>query len=156
MGTQNYCQKSSTLILSLLPKIMAGQNIYDDVASVRDWEFRSKENSLQMKDDLYWRDLLSPLDKKIIQHICNGLNSTQIGLLLGYETSSIEKYRGIILQNLELNNSQQLSSWAFANGLVNSSFLFQCAESEEVQYFRQEKANKPKSYPNFRKIKKSK
>jgi DNA-binding NarL/FixJ family response regulator len=153
MGTQNYCQKSVPFILKNLHRIMAGRTLYEDIEVLRNWEGQSKELALQIKDELYWRDLLSPLDKKIIQHICNGLNSTQIGKLLGYETSSIEKYRGLILQSLELNNSQQLSSWAFANGLVNSSFLFQFAESAEVQLFKHERIGKVKPYQKLKKKK---
>ena len=54
-----------------------------------------------------------------------GLCSNEIGIVLHYETSSIEKYRGNLLKEYELKNSLQLSSWAFSNALVTTAFLFQ-------------------------------
>jgi DNA-binding NarL/FixJ family response regulator len=124
MGNQNYCRKNVDVIVQSLQRIMEGRNIYDDYTPIANWEGLTKVGALQLKDESYWRSLLSPLDKKIIIHICNGCSSSNIAIKLGYETSSIEKYRGYILRILGLRNSQQLASWAFANGLVTSTILF--------------------------------
>jgi DNA-binding NarL/FixJ family response regulator len=125
MGTQNYCQKNGQIILKALPKLIEGRNIYTDPTPVRQWDELTKSTSLALKDESSWLGLLSPLDKKIIRLVCLGLNSIQIANILNYETSSIEKYRCLILKNLQLKNSQQLAAWAFSNELITSSFLFQ-------------------------------
>lgn len=131
MGTQNYCQKNAQTILNALPKLMEGRNIYSDPTPVHQWDEQTKTCSLDQKDESSWFGVLSPLDKKIIRLVCMGLNSIEIAAILNYEPSSIEKYRGLILRNLNLKNSQQLAAWAFSNELVTSSFLFQ-AQNEIV------------------------
>jgi DNA-binding NarL/FixJ family response regulator len=125
MGTQNYCQKNGQIILKALSKLIEGRNIYADPSPVHQWDELTKSSSLALKDESSWLGLVSPLDKKIIRLVCLGLNSIQIATILNYETSSIEKYRCLILKNLCLKNSQQLAAWAFSNELITSSFLFQ-------------------------------
>jgi hypothetical protein len=78
-----------------------------------------------------------------------GDNSQVIAEALGYETSSIEKYRGTILKALDLKNSQQLTAWAFSHGLINASFVFcanpifnQVADSEPPSCFRNSRRNR--------------
>jgi DNA-binding CsgD family transcriptional regulator len=67
---------------------------------------------------------LSPLHKSIISLIAEGKNSNEIGDILGYETSSIEKYRTVILRELELKNTQVLITFAMSNGIISPTGLF--------------------------------
>ncbi|MCG9879955.1 MAG: response regulator [Bacteroidia bacterium] len=124
MGSQNYCQKTGEVIHQLLPRIMDGKVTYEDSTQIHIWEALTKTSALQAKDESHWLGNLSPLDKKIIKHVCFGQNSSDIAKALGYETSSIEKYRGTILKMLDLKNSQQLTAWAFSHGLINASIVF--------------------------------
>ncbi|MDZ4668394.1 MAG: response regulator [bacterium] len=131
LGTQNYCRKTSETILHIIPLIMAGTPIWStgDVNSA-DWETTSIQDSLKQKDESAWVYQISPLEKKIVCLLAKGHNSENIAIKLGYETSSIEKYRGIILKNLHLHNAQQLVAYALSNGVISSSHLF-CNETEE-------------------------
>jgi DNA-binding NarL/FixJ family response regulator len=88
------------------------------------WEQLSEKLGLKQKDESRWRHHLSPIELKIIRFICKGYNSKEIALKMGYETSSIEKYRGLIVKALELRGSGQLVSWAFAQGIVTPSSIF--------------------------------
>lgn len=152
MGSQNYCQKSSDIIHELLPRIMDGKVTYEDSAHIQYWDGQTRLASLQKKDDSYWAGNISPLEKKIIRYVCMGENSQVIAEALGYETSSIEKYRGSILKALDLKNSQQLTAWAFSHGLVNASFVFcanpalsEVAENESNIYQKNSKRTKKAS-----------
>jgi DNA-binding NarL/FixJ family response regulator len=143
MGSQNYCQKNVEIIRQLLPRIIAGKVTYEDNSQIQNWDVCSRKAALQKKDDSYWAENISPLEKKIIRYVCMGENSQVIAEALGYETSSIEKYRGTILKALDLKNSQQLTAWAFSYGLINASFVFctnpifnQVADSQSPGYFR--------------------
>jgi DNA-binding NarL/FixJ family response regulator len=124
MGNQNYIQKNGDLIVQVLPRLIAGQAIYDDPTSIFNWDIQTKKNDLTVKDKSEV-EKLRPLQKKIIRLLAIGLCSNEIGNVLNYETSSIEKYRGNILKEYDLKNSFQLSSWAFSNELVTTSFMFQ-------------------------------
>jgi len=127
MGNQNYIQKNGDLILQVLPRLIAGQAIYDDPTSIFNWDIQTKKNDLTVKDKSEV-EKLKPLQKKIIRLLAIGLCSNEIGNVLNYETSSIEKYRGNILKEYDLKNSFQLSSWAFSNELVTTSFIFQASQ----------------------------
>ena len=149
MGSQNYCQKNVEIIRQLLPRIIAGKVTYEDNSQIHNWDACSRKAALQKKDDSYWAENISPLEKKIIRYVCMGENSQVIAEALGYETSSIEKYRGTILKALDLKNSQQLTAWAFSHGLINASFVFcanpifnQVADSEPPSYFRNSRRNR--------------
>ncbi len=122
LESQNYCMKSPEHIQTALRRIVEGRNVYDSVASIQAWESLSKSDGLSEKDEYSWRSFLTPLEKKIIKLISLGWCSAEIGKMLGYQASSIEKYRGYILKNLGVKNSQQLSAWAIASGLVSVSF----------------------------------
>jgi len=149
MGSQNYCQKNVEIIRQLLPRIIAGKVTYEDNSQIHNWDVCSRKAALQKKDDSYWAENISPLEKKIIRYVCMGENSQVIAEALGYETSSIEKYRGTILKALDLKNSQQLTAWAFSHGLINASFVFcanpifnHVADSEPPSYFRNSRRNR--------------
>jgi hypothetical protein len=78
-----------------------------------------------------------------------GENSQVIAEALGYETSSIEKYRGTILKALDLKNSQQLTAWAFSHGLINASYVFcanpiisEVSDIRPTNYFRNSRRNR--------------
>lgn len=124
LGSQNYCQKTSEKIHELLPRIIKGTSIYDHPNHIHEWSGITQQSSLQTKDESAWAGNLSPLEKKIIRSICLGEKSNKIAKALGYETSSIEKYRCAILKQLNLKNSQQLIAWAFSNGLITASLIF--------------------------------
>jgi DNA-binding NarL/FixJ family response regulator len=149
MGSQNYCQKNAEIIKQLLPRIIAGKVTYEDNSLIQNWEGHSRRAFLQKKDESYWAENISPLEKKIIRYVCMGENSQVIAEALGYETSSIEKYRGTILKALDLKNSQQLTAWAFSHGLINASFVFcsnpifnEVADSETPSYLRNSRRNR--------------
>ncbi len=124
MGSQNYCQKSSEIIHQILPRIIEGRITYEDATHISCWDELTRIGTFQTKDESYWINSLSPLEKKIIRYVSQGENSQFIAETLGYETSSIEKYRGYILKSLDLKNSQQLTAWAFSHGLINASTIF--------------------------------
>ncbi|OYU96728.1 MAG: hypothetical protein CFE21_00120 [Bacteroidetes bacterium B1(2017)] len=124
IGTQNYCAKTPEMIELCATKLLEGRMVYDTIHPIVEWEGTSKVSSLHLKDESYWRNLISPLDKKIIKLICLGLSSNEIAPILGYETSSIEKYRGAILKSLNLKNSHQLAAWAFITGLISPTFVY--------------------------------
>ncbi len=122
IDTQNYCMKTPETLQTALLRIMDNKNVYDSPSSLHAWETLSKTDALAAKDEFSWRTFLSPLEKKIIKLISLGWCSAEIGRMLGYQASSIEKYRGYILKNLGIKNAQQLSSWAITSGLVSLSF----------------------------------
>jgi DNA-binding NarL/FixJ family response regulator len=141
MGSQNYCQKTGDVIHQLLPRIMEGKVTYEDPSQIHHWDGITRSSSLQTKDESYWAGNLSPLEKKIIRYVCEGHNSQVIAEALGYETSSIEKYRGSILKALDLKNSQLLTAWAFSHGITNGSIVFcpnlktnQVSERTDIDY----------------------
>jgi DNA-binding NarL/FixJ family response regulator len=149
MGSQNYCQKNVEIIKQLLPRIMSGKITYEDNSIIQNWDGHSRRASLQKKDDSYWAENISPLEKKIIRYVCMGENSQVIAEALGYETSSIEKYRGTILKALDLKNSQQLTAWAFSHGLINASYVFcanpiisEVSDIRPTNYFRNSRRNR--------------
>jgi DNA-binding NarL/FixJ family response regulator len=124
LGIQNYCRKSPEIILSILPLVISGQSIYKNSTKDITWEALSNKDMLRQLDESHWTKRLSPLEKKIIRLLASGKNSEIIGRILGYETSSIEKYRGNIIKNLNLSNSQQLVAFAISHGIVSPSSLF--------------------------------
>ena len=152
MGSQNYCQKSGEVIHAILPRILEGRMTYDDANQIQAWSELTRIGFIHSKDDSYWMSYLSPLEKKIIRYISQGENSQSIAEALGYETSSIEKYRGYILKALNLKNSQQLIAWAFAHGLINASLIFcanpsstnLAAEEDETGTYLKKKSSKEK------------
>ena len=131
---------------------MEGRITYEDANQIQAWSEISRIGFIQSKDDSYWMSYLSPLEKKIIRYISQGENSQFIAEALGYETSSIEKYRGYILKALNLKNSQQLIAWAFAHGLINASLIFcanpssinLAAEEDETENYLKKKSSKEK------------
>jgi DNA-binding NarL/FixJ family response regulator len=132
LGFRNYCRKDAKSYLSAIPKVMSGVSVHKSLDDFKSWERKSESLGLKTKDEIRWRKDLSPTEIKIIRFISKGYNSKEIASILGYETSSIEKYRGLIVKSLELRSSSQLVSWAFANGLVNSSFVFDDLPKEFV------------------------
>ncbi len=124
LGYRNYCRKEPTSYLNAIPKLLRDVSIYSDIKDFNIWEQLSEKFALKQKDESKWRNHLSPIELKIIRFICKGYNSKEIALKLGYETSSIEKYRGLIVKALELRSSGQLVSWAFAQGIVTPSSVF--------------------------------
>lgn len=60
---------------------------------------------------------LTELDVTILQGICKGFSSTQIGDLTNKSPRTVEKYRNELYQKFKVNNLQQLiveaSRWAF-------------------------------------------
>ncbi|MDZ4668469.1 MAG: response regulator transcription factor [bacterium] len=124
LGLQNYCRKSPEIILKIIPLVITGQSIYKNSTKDITWEALSNKDMLKQLDESNWTKRLSPLEKKIIRLMASGKNSETIGRILGYETSSIEKYRGNILKNLNLSNSQQLVAFAISHGIVSPSSLF--------------------------------
>ncbi len=124
LGYRNYCRKEPSSYLNAIPKLMRGVSIYSDMEDFKIWEQLSEKLGLKQKDESRWRYHLSPIELKIIRFICKGYNSKEIALRMGYETSSIEKYRGLIVKALELRGSGQLVSWAFAQGIVTPSSVF--------------------------------
>ncbi len=124
LGYRNYCRKEPSSYLNAIPKLLRGVSIYSDMEDFNIWEQLSEKLGLKQKDESRWRHHLSPIELKIIRFICKGYNSKEIALKMGYETSSIEKYRGLIVKALELRGSGQLVSWAFAQGIVTPSSIF--------------------------------
>lgn len=124
LGYKNYCRKEPSSYLHAIPKVMRNIKIYSDFDDFSVWEQLSEKLALKNKDESRWRNDLSPTELKIIRFICKGYNSKEIASKLGYETSSIEKYRGLIVKALELRSSGQLVSWAFAHGIVTSTSVF--------------------------------
>jgi DNA-binding NarL/FixJ family response regulator len=124
LGYRNYCRKEPSSYLNAIPKLMRDVSIYSDMEDFNIWEQLSEKLGLKQKDESKWRNHLSPIELKIIRFICKGYNSKEIALKLGYETSSIEKYRGLIVKALELRSSGQLVSWAFAQGIVTPTSVF--------------------------------
>ena len=124
LGVKHYCQKNFETILENIPKVMEGSNIYNDLGAYKLWENLSQKGQLKVQDEGYWRKLLSPVDLRIIKCLARGLNSQEVSALLGYEPSSIDKYRTNLLRTLNLKNSVHLNSWGFANGILNPSDVF--------------------------------
>lgn len=118
MGTQNYCRKTGERIQDAIMRLYEGRGIYDNNDPIMEWEGLTSQMALKQKDVNAWHGAFSPLERKIMTGMAIGKGSKEIASLLGYETSSIEKYRGHILRTVGLRNSQQLIAWAFANGLI--------------------------------------
>jgi DNA-binding NarL/FixJ family response regulator len=125
MGTQNYCRKTQDQILRALPILLEGRPIYPNNNLIESWDMATKSTALQMRDEKNWRKVLSPVHMKMIRFMSAGLSSKEIAPLLGYETSSIEKYRGLLLKEFDLSNTQQLIAFAYSEGIVNSTVIFQ-------------------------------
>lgn len=123
-GIIHYCRKNTASILATIPSVMQGTNVYKDRELTRNWEELSLNTSLKSKDEGYWRDTLGPVDLKIIKLIANGLNAKEISKLLGYEASSIEKYRTNMLRALEVKNIAHLTAWGFTHGVLIGSDIF--------------------------------
>ncbi len=124
LGFRNYCRKEPNSYINAISKIISNTEMYSQVEDFSVWEQLSEKLGLKVKDESKWRHHLSPTELKIIRYVCKGYNSREIALKLGYETSSIEKYRGIIVKALELRSSGQLVSWAFAQGIVTPTSVF--------------------------------
>ncbi|MBC7382515.1 MAG: response regulator transcription factor [Bacteroidia bacterium] len=123
-GIRNYCRKSITTILATIPLVMKGTSIYKDLDQLKNWEELSHDKALKGQDEGYWRNDLSPTDLKIIRLLAKGKNAKEIAAVLGYEASSIEKYRTNLLKTLELKNACHLVSWGFTHGLMNGTDVF--------------------------------
>lgn len=124
MGSQYYCPKKGELIADVLPLVMEGKPLYNGKAERSDWLSLSPNFDTKVSDDNRKVMQLSPLHKSIISLIAEGKNSNEIGDILGYETSSIEKYRTVILRELELKNTQVLITFAMSNGIISPTGLF--------------------------------
>ncbi len=124
LGFRNYCKKTAKMINAAIPRIMLGVNIYHDISEVNNWEQQTDKQTLKIKDESPWRSLLSPVEIKIIRLLCKGFNSKEIAARLGYEASSIEKYRGLLIKALDLKGSSQMVAWAFSQGIVTPTSIF--------------------------------
>ncbi|MBP7511367.1 MAG: response regulator transcription factor [Bacteroidia bacterium] len=124
MGSQYYCPKKGELIADVLPLVMEGKPIYKSKAERSDWLSLSPNFDTKISDENKKIAQLSPLHKSIISLIAEGKNSVEIGDILGYETSSIEKYRTVILRELQLKNTHVLITFAMSNGLISPTGLF--------------------------------
>ncbi len=123
-GIIHYCQKNIESILKIIPSVLEGTSAYRDRELTKSWEQQSQNSPLRVKDDAYWRDYIGPVDIKIIKLIAKGKNAKQIANSLGYEPSSIEKYRTNMLNILEVNNAAHLVSWGFSHGILDASDVF--------------------------------
>lgn len=63
------------------------------------------------------RDQFKERELEIIQMICEGLSSKQIGERLGLKPRTIERYRDVIMEKMEVNNAAGLVMYAFKNGI---------------------------------------
>lgn len=58
---------------------------------------------------------------EVIQMICEGLSSKQIAAQLGLKTRSVERYRDIIMEKMEVGNSAAVVMYAVTHGLCKTS-----------------------------------
>lgn len=119
IGVKQYCQKDIVKIIEIIPKVMIGDSVFNDINPLKNWEEQSKKSGLRFKDEASWREVLTPVHIKMIKQISFGLNSQEISSNLGYEASSIEKYRTNLLRQLGLKNTADLIRWGFVNGVLN-------------------------------------
>lgn len=63
------------------------------------------------------RDQFKERELEIIQMICDGFSSKQIGQRLGLKPRTIERYRDTIMEKMEVNNAAGLVMYAFKHGI---------------------------------------
>lgn len=140
LGFRNYCRKKPDTIIESIPRVMAGVNIYQDLESLKNWERLSEKNALRLKDESHWRSELTPTEIKLIRLMCKGFSSKEIAAKMGYEPSSIEKYRGLLVRALDLRSSGQLVSWAFTQGIVTPSSIFMEAPEDYLGIYKRKES----------------
>jgi two-component system, NarL family, invasion response regulator UvrY len=66
------------------------------------------------------KDILNPVELKIVKLICKQLSSREIGDQLGLSFRTIESYRLIILRKVKAKNLVGIALWAVKNGVVKA------------------------------------
>jgi len=66
------------------------------------------------------RDQFKDRELEIIQMICEGMSSKQIGEHLGLKARTIERYRDVIMEKMEVSNAAELVTYAINHGIYKS------------------------------------
>lgn len=67
------------------------------------------------------RDQFTPREIEITEMICESLSSKEIAEILNLKTRTVERYRDIIMNKMEVKNAAGLVIFAVKNGLFNPS-----------------------------------
>jgi DNA-binding NarL/FixJ family response regulator len=95
-----------------------------DAVMVRDKYFSSQllENAIEFmssrKDKSVVKHLLSEREKEVLELICDGMSSNEIGEELGISPRTVEKHRDSLLRKTKSKNSVILAVFAVQYGLV--------------------------------------
>lgn len=114
-GAHAFSRKDPGLLELLLPKVAAGDLIYED--RIRDlWNINGIEMSMFDLEKHVWLSLLNESEKAILNGFANNLTLTDISEHDEIDIRTLEKYHIQILKKLKLKTDTALKNFAKENG----------------------------------------
>ncbi|MDP1726648.1 MAG: response regulator [Bacteroidota bacterium] len=114
-GIHAYSRKDPELLELLLPKIVAGDLIYDDRAN-DSWNVNGVDMNMFELEKHVWLSILNESEKAILNGFANGLTLTEISKHDDIDIKTLDKYYKRMLKKLKLKSDDALKNFALENG----------------------------------------
>ncbi len=114
-GIHAYSRKDPELLELLIPKIVAGDLIYDDRAN-DSWNVNGAEMNMFELEKHVWLSILNESEKAILNGFANGLTLIEISKQEEIDIKTLDKYHKRMLKKLKLKSDDALKNFAVENG----------------------------------------
>ncbi len=119
-GAHAFSRKDPQVLEMLLPKVAAGDLIYEDQANDI-WNVNGVDmNNFEMETHV-WMGMLTHPEKAILNGFANGLSIPQISAKSGIDIEILDKHHKKIMKKLRFKHDEQLKQFAIKHGFADES-----------------------------------